>query len=441
MSPRSLPAHLTVLLCLLAPLVTLATPRSVAAQDTDTVTVAIDGLVFAEPDDSSRVVLRVEAGERLKVVSERDDWIRVQLPRGTGWVLRAIVRRPDERPGLAGFGERRGKDARMVTVVAEYADIKAGPAEGYLSIKRVFQGETFEVDERSEDGRWLRVKVGGDLGWLRVDEVMRADAVFEGDRREGAGDEEAMMIAEEEEAMSAPSAHPRLRLRIGGMAQFASQSFDSNSTDQLLNVYETSTTLFGAEVGARYWIFDELGVSVDYAYGQGLPIVAQFDDAEAELKNSTQRIHAAVLGRWLFGTSAQAPWVGASLGALWHRFDIQETTISLFLPNTYTGLRLGVLGSVPLGPVRLWGDGGVVLLGSLSQGELSSGEQDAATWLGAELGGAFGLTEELEIYLKLNLDSHKTTFLGESTRRDDITEAVNRDRFISASAGVMWRPL
>jgi len=445
--------------------VTLTAPSRVCAQ-AETIVVDIDALVHEEPDDRSRVVLRVRAGEELQVVSRSGKWVRVQLPRGTGWILERVTRTRGGSSSLAGTGER---DSHQVTVVDAYADIKAGPGDAYLGIKRVFKGDMFEVVKTNDDGTWVQIRIGGDLGWIRADQTLRADAVAgrggEGrggkDGGDGGGplgassnfdegeltapDPELSQLAEGAtdgpEKPSGPGA-TGLWLRLGGLYEDSSQSFDSDSTNFRLDLYETGSSLFGADVSAGYFFLDYVGAAVDYSVAFGTPITVAFEEtgAIAELKNSTQRLHGRVIGRYPFGTGNRVSWVGASLGGFYQSYAIQETTIPVFLPNTYTGLRVGVDGAAVFGPVSLWGSGWWGVLGSLDQGEMTSGDEQSVTTFGAEMGAEFELTTGIGVYARLLYDRAKTDFTGIATRDEGISQAVNRDQFLTIGAGVSWRP-
>lgn len=438
---------------------TCATAQPAQAQ-AETVVVDIDGLVHEEPDDRSRVVLRVRAGEELQVVSRSGKWVRVQLPRGTGWILERITRSRGGSSSLAGTGDR---GSGQVTVVDEYADVKAGPGDAYLGIKRVFKGDTFELVKTNDEGSWVQIRIGGDLGWIRADQTLRADAVADRDRRQGGGGggesgltgggdpdlsgqdpELSDLINDEAEPpprASGPGA-TGLWLRVGGLFESGSQSFDSNSTNFRLDLYETGSNLFGADLSAGWFFIDHLGAAIDYSVGFGTPIEVAFEEtgALAELTNSTHRLHGRVIGRYPFGSGNRVSWVGGSVGGFYQSYLIQETTIPVFLPNTYTGLRVGLDGAVAFGPVGIWASGWFGLLGSVDQGSMTSGDEQSVTAFGVEVGAEYEIASGFGGYVRLLYDRAKTDFTGIATRDAEISQAVNRDQFVTVGAGVTWRP-
>jgi uncharacterized protein YraI len=417
------------------------------------VILSIDGLIFEQPDEKSRVLMRVRAGERLPSLEEEGSWVRVQLPRGTGWVLRKIVRKDGESPPLAGFGQPA---AESVTVVDEFVDVKAGPGDAYLGIRRAFRGDTFAVVQRSEDGDWVQIRVEGETGWIRTDQLMAAAAV-KGDPKRGGGGEGVKPLGDGDPTIEGPGPDEpsdagggspiQLEARLDGVVTLASQLFQAGTRNPRLQQYTASTTQFGTGVFARAWFFDYVGVVAEYDIGFGSPLEVPYNEQQtAQLTNTTHRFQGGVSARFPFGEGPRVPWVGVTGSFLLHRFSVQELqfapeTPPLILTNTYTGVRTALEASVPLGPVDLWGGGWYVLAPSLDQGRYTSGEQATTTAFGGELGGAFLLGNGFGVYLRGLFELYDTTFTGQATRELDITSSFNRDQFLTFTTGVLWRPL
>ncbi len=456
--------------------VALASPGRVCAQES-TVIVSVDGVVFEEADDSSRVILRIEAGQQLKVIAQSGDWVQVQLPRGKGWILRKMVRGLTDSPQLSGLGD---KPAERVTIVDEFADVKAGPGEAYLALKRIFRGDSFAVASRSEDGEWVQLRIDGDMGWVRADQIMASAAALpnggggldggSGDGGEvgdggdggevgggggelgGLGDIDDLDggIGEQDPGPTPPGATV-LEVTLGGNFQLASQTFNSDTpSNPFLQLYNVDSSLAGPSVGARAWFLDYLGAGVEYQLGLGAPIEVQFSNAApaVELSNQTHRIRLDLTGRFPISDAGggRSTWAGLTVGGVYHEFNIQTVqqqpnTPPVFLTNAYMGLRVVAEANAALGPLDLFASGGVVLLGGLDQGQFNSGEQSGATFITAEGGVGFALSPDLGLFLKGGLDSYEVNFSGPATRQEDITTAINKDQFISVSSGLTWRPL
>lgn len=437
-------------------------PTQAQAQNAGEVIVSIDGLIFEAPDDRSRVILRVQAGERFKTLGTQGDWVKVQLPRGTGWIMSRIVRAEGDSPPLAGIG---GQGGEQVTVVDEFADVKAGPGDAYLGVRRVFRGDSFQVARRSDDGEWVQIRIDGDMGWVRADQIMAADAVGGGGDPVGGGGGGGEVVGGGGDPIGGGGGQitdPEIggelggdgaegavefELRVSGNLQFASQQFNSDSPgNQFLQLYNVDSMLAGPEVHARAWIFDYAGAVVDYQLGLGAPIEAQLIPGQApvELSNTTHRLQAGVTGRFPFTEGPRSTWAGVTAGMALHQFDIQTVQQSpelppVFLVNTYLGARLAVEFGAAFGPIDLWGSGGLIL-GSVDQGQFDSGKGQSLTAFGAEVGAGFQLGGGFGAFLKGTFDKYTTDFTGDATRQDDISVARNTDQFISVSTGLSWRP-
>jgi SH3-like domain-containing protein len=445
-----------VALFLVGAVVTTAFEASAQAAPADSVIMNVDTLVFEEPDSRSRVVLRVQAGERYGVVSDDGTWVEIQLPRGKGFVRRKAVRRDHERPPLAGVG---GESPERVSVVDEYADVKAGPGDAYLGLKRVFRGDTFIVAQTSEDQEWIQIQMDGDLGWVRSDQVMEAAAAGPsaiepstpvvpavGQPADNGGGTDATVGGTLDDPPSDGGETVRLQLRLDGTFQQFSQAFSSDAPgDNPLTQYNLTTTAYGPGLGARAWFYDYIGVDVDYGLRLGSPInLALENGEEVSLASTQQRIMVHLLGRYVLGSGKRPTWFGASVGFMLHSVFVQELVVDevpspLFTTNTYNGARLGVEGAVAAGPAEIF-FGGWFILGALDQGDYLSGTATATTMFAAEAGVDLELTEGFGWYVKGTIESYAVTFEGTSARHPDINAAQNSDQFLSGTTGVSWRP-
>ena len=447
---------------------TVSKPQTVSAQD-NTVVVSVDGLIFEEPDDRSRVILRVQAGQKFEAIGQQGNWIKVQLPRGTGWILSKLVVSQNDSPPLAGIGD---KSAERVTIVDEYADVKAGPGAAYLGVKRVFRGDSFSVAQRSEDGEWVQIRIDGDLGWVRADQIMAAEAVVDpgnggamaggggnnnagGGGNGGNGNNGDNGFKKPDTGVGTGIETPddgqgggmSLEVRVGGNFQLVTQDFNSNSpSNPFLQLYTVDTALAGPSIEARAWFADYVGVGVDYQLGIGSPIQVplQIGQPPVELSNQTHRLNLDLTGRFPITDGARPTWVGLTVGGALHQFDIQTvqqdaTQPPVFLVNTYLGLRVLLEANVSLGPVDVFGGGGLVL-GSLDQGQFDSGTANGTTYFTAGGGLSFNFGD-FGLYVEGNFDSYTTDFQGAATRQNDIDLARNKDVFLSFSSGLLWRPL
>jgi uncharacterized protein YgiM (DUF1202 family) len=60
-----------------------------------------------------------------------------------------------------------GPAAPLLRVTAA-SEVRSGPGSAYLILAVTFPGESLPVLGKSADGRWWRVDVGGQAGWLQA---------------------------------------------------------------------------------------------------------------------------------------------------------------------------------------------------------------------------------------------------------------------------------
>jgi uncharacterized protein YraI len=58
------------------------------------------------------------------------------------------------------------QDAAPLLRVTAASEVRSGPGHAYLILASTFPGESLPVLGKSADGRWWRVDIGGQAGWL-----------------------------------------------------------------------------------------------------------------------------------------------------------------------------------------------------------------------------------------------------------------------------------
>ncbi len=121
------------------------------------------------PDDSADVCARVEAGQRARLVEERDGWVRIEYLDGEsrilGWVATSWVTRFDPASATP--------VGRKAIVTAERLNVRNGPSTQNPAVDFLDRGT--EVLVLAVEDRWYKVAFGTEepraVGWLHVNFV------------------------------------------------------------------------------------------------------------------------------------------------------------------------------------------------------------------------------------------------------------------------------
>ncbi len=378
----------------------------------------------------------------------------------------------------AGVTAREGSVAR---VVIDFAELRAGPGQAYVSRGRVYQGDEVEVLKGADTGGWVEVlATGGSKGWLRSRDIKvvpgkqarssRVKEEFqyddkgrrigpdgrpigsgEGARRSATPEDFDLDSFEDGAAVVTPGGETDLGLlvRVGGGATQIQRAFGSNAPEaSLLRSLESKPLGYGFDVEVEYAPIDYVAVRALFrdvrftetrlqtaAYNQGQPFGLSVDAQQAELD---------AVGRFPILDG----WVGAYVGGrFWRQAYREIQPTPLFLTTTWIGLGAGGAAGWAFGPVDLAARGGVVLPFEISQEPQASGVPEAFGFsAGAEV--AWSFMPSLAVVGHWHYGKLTTDFSGPATHIDatlqqngaTYTQAQSIDTLHGGGLGVRWTP-
>lgn len=369
----------------------------------------------------------------------------------------------------------------VARVVIDFAELRAGPGQAYVSRGRVYQGDEVEVLKGADTGGWVEVlAAGGAKGWLRSRDIKvvagktarpsRVEEEFtyddkgrrvgpdgrpigsgEGARRTTTPEDFDLDSFEDGAAVVTPGGDDDLGLvvRLGGGATQIQRAFGSNAPPESLLRSLTSKPLgYGFDVEVQY-------APLKYAAVRGLFRDVRFTE--------TQLQTAAYNGGQPFGLSVDAQqaeldligmfpildgFVGAYVGGrFWRQAYREIQPTPLFLTTTWIGLGAGGLAGWAFGPVDLTARGGVVLPFDVSQTPQASGVPEAFGFgAGAEVAWTFMPT--LAVVGHWHYSKLTTDFSGPATHIDaglnaqgaTYTQAQSIDTLQGVGLGIRWTP-
>lgn len=367
-------------------------------------------------------------------------------------------------------GSTRAIEAR---VIADYAEVRAGPGAAYVSRGRVYGGDKLRVTKRSDSGEWYEISGAGISGWVRARAVEVGEGaaapsnpgrdrkttnytydsdgrrIFPDGREMGSGEGTRGARPEQKRARERPG-DGALKLRVSLGAAQIRRSFESNiAIESALRELTASATGFGYEIEAEYVPMPYVAVRALYRDTRftevQIPANEAFGfDAAVDIGTSAQQGELDVTGRLPLGKG----WVGAYAGGQLLRHQYQQTEpYAVFLTNTFIAAAAGAGAGWRFGPVEVGGRGGVFLPVSVSQSPEEGGEPDGVG-LSAAAQLAWHVAPRFAVVGHWHFTRVKTEFEGESTHVDThgdqpegYSAAKETDSVHGGGLGVRWTPL
>lgn len=145
----------------------LATPPSAAKAVNQIVTVGTDSLNIRKgPGLSYPIVAKAKKGEKYPSLSEKNDWIEVQLGNGVrGWVANWLVTK-ENTIGSNNSSEKLEKNKTAI-ISTDGLRIRKGPGTSFPVIGTVSKGEAYTV--HSTNGNWVNLQTPFGNGWVSND--------------------------------------------------------------------------------------------------------------------------------------------------------------------------------------------------------------------------------------------------------------------------------
>ncbi|USK53881.1 SH3 domain-containing protein [Cytobacillus solani] len=135
-------------------------PASAAGQN---VKIGIDRLNIREgPGLSYPVVAQVNKGESYTYLSEKKDWIEIQLKDGKkGWAADWLVTLESGEINSTSVSQSKNNHA---TIIADGLRVRKGPGTNYQVIGTINKGKNFQV--LATDGDWIQLDTPNGAGWV-----------------------------------------------------------------------------------------------------------------------------------------------------------------------------------------------------------------------------------------------------------------------------------
>ena len=358
-------------------------------------------------------------------------------------------------------------------VIADIAEVRAGPGAAYVSRGRIYAGDSLSVKRRSDNGEWYEITGAGVSGWVRARalDVQRVTAAptnpgrdrkttnYTYDapgRRRALGGARAGSGEGTEGAVPAPRrrrpppGEGTLRLRVSLGAAQIRRDFDSNiAIESALRDLGASATGFGYELEVEHLAHRHISLRALYRDTRftsiEIPASAAFGfDAPVEIATSAQQVELDATGRYPIGGG----WLGAYAGGHLLRHHYQETQpYAVLLSNSFYAFTGGPAAGWRFGRIELGARGGLLLPLSVSQSPAQSGDP-SGSGVTATARLTWHIAQRFAVVAHWHLLRQEVEFEGESTHVDThgaapegYDAAREVDSVHGGGLGVRWTPM
>ncbi len=139
----------------------------------------------------------------------------------------------------------------------------------------------------------------------------------------------------------------------------------------------------------------------------------------SDINLSTTRLLLSAGYNFLLNDEFFGPKIQLSAGLLRYNTQLDSTSPLALTSTSYSGLQIGILGSLPIDDARLWEVGGglyLFLFPQTQESPQSSGSSVTPTINSFRVFASRKLTERIRVAGSLDFDTYRSTFSGQGTR-------------------------
>lgn len=388
--------------------------------------------IYSGPGEDYYVVEDGEEGDSFPVLEEKKGWVKLRLSTGTGWVEKSKVEMSsvegeDSAPAAGeddGDGEARADGAAKArsiegVIKKKTAKLFSEPTTTSIVVKKLRKGTNVEVVERSEDGKWYKVRHDGPMAWVRAGSVRLVGLEKGADPVEipTAGDEHFRVMGKDEMAQASAELGTELRLWAGVGEARLRQRWDANATGsyRFPNYkppfkYDLSTPGPAVSLGAAFWFMPNWGVQATSRLvlaHKGIEVNDKDYTAEP-VRLTITSTSADLAGQVRYPFFRPGAFFVGRLGYRYYKFawdraqpdpaEIKGANSPLFWTTIYHGPLLGLGLRYPFTSwLGIEGNADVVPYG-FARNDVVGGTADTPS---GDLSGAWGFTTEVSFWVQV----------------------------------------
>ena len=139
-----------------------------------------------EPSTDSKIIMLLEKGKKVEVLSKENDWYKVKVSQSTGYVSESLIKNVSEdvaltvsatpevvapvvTPAVASSNE--SSEVKILAVTGSTVNLRKEPSTSSTILGKVVEGDNLISEGLSKDGEWYKVKFGDIEGYIYKDYI------------------------------------------------------------------------------------------------------------------------------------------------------------------------------------------------------------------------------------------------------------------------------
>lgn len=138
-----------------------------------------------EPSTDSKIIMLLEKGKKVEVLSKENDWYKIKVSESTGYVSESLIKNVSEDvvATVATTPEatvpvvtpaatsNESSEVKILAVTGSTVNLRKEPSTSSSILGKVVEGDNLISEGLTEDGEWYKVKFGDIEGYIYKDYI------------------------------------------------------------------------------------------------------------------------------------------------------------------------------------------------------------------------------------------------------------------------------
>lgn len=138
-----------------------------------------------EPSTDSKIIMLLEKGKKVEVLSKENDWYKIKVSESTGYVSESLIKNVSEDvvatvattpeatvPVVTPLAtSNESSEVKILAVTGSTVNLRKEPSTSSSILGKVVEGDNLISEGLTEDGEWYKVKFGDIEGYIYKDYI------------------------------------------------------------------------------------------------------------------------------------------------------------------------------------------------------------------------------------------------------------------------------